>query len=318
MSIIDLMTSQIHAVVSPCWQLRDALADEVISSWDGPVKRVSDPEDLDAILVGLDTPSLFEPPSLWRITVHGKYVAKHKEALKGLAGQAVTGGVIVLVAESLPKNEIVGKAIHKAQAFHEAPLPKGKELRAWLTSQLVNHASEVERPKDVADALLLHRSDDFDGILSAIEQVALYVDEGPITVAAVNELIAGEAEQPIWNCTGAILEGRADQAIRLLYAGAGLAPEQVLAALIGEIRRCLASLLSRDDKEAMRMAGLPGRGNLYHARRRAQELGRKCLTRVLTGALKTQRDLRRTGTNGYLAIELLALNAQRVIRSVGG
>ena len=88
-----------------------------------------------------------------------------------------------------------------------------------------------------------------------------------------------------------------------------------LSALLGELRKIAACLETTDDGEAGRRAGLRGRPNLYHARRRAREMGQTLVLRLLNGAILASRQFRQSGTSPEVVLETLVLHAQRLIRS---
>lgn len=306
-----------QAVVGASWRLRDRLVHEVVATWDGPVHRSSEPEQFESLVLGLDTPSLFEPAALYVIRADEAWLRKHRARLEALIGQPVTGGAILLVTTKLAKNERLGKGLAKAGTLHELDLPGPRQLDGWLVTWLLAQDHDIEQPRAVAAALAQHRGDDIDGLIAAFEQVVDYVGDEPVTAAAVNALIGGSVEEPIWAFTDAVLGGQAPRALRLLHAAGGMDAHQALGAIINELRRCLCSLATSDDGDAAAMAGAR-RGNLFHTRRRAQELGRRCLLRLMTGALQGQRQLRHSGRDPLEVLETFILNAQRVIRLGGG
>ena len=318
-----LSTSRLHLIIGDSFVLRDEQLKVVISTWTGPIKRVVEPSDIGRLILDLETPSLFEDPALWLVRCDGKYLRKHAEALLPLAGTPAVGGVVVLSLSAMDKGKAgdavakLTKALKAAAALHEVESPNEKEIVAWLTARITAHPQGAEQPRRVAEALVEHLGDNVDGLLSAIEVVAIYGDHGPLTAEGVDALVAGQAGRPIWEFTGATLEGNARRAIELLHAGDGLAPQQALSALAGEIRKLVACCDTADDGEVAKWINARGRPNLYYARQRARNLGRAVLVRLLTGCLQTQRLLRQSGTNAELALETLVLHAQRIIRPAG-
>ena len=318
-----LSASRLHLIIGDSFVLRDEQLKSVISGWTGPVKRVIEPSDIGRLILDLETPSLFEDPALWLVRCDGKYLRKHAEALLPLVGTPAVGGVVVISLDALDKGKAgdavakLTKALKAAAALHEVESPNEKEIVAWLTARITAHPQGAEHPRRVAEALVEHLGDNVDGLLSAIEVVAIYGDHGPLTAEGVDALVAGQAGRPIWEFTGATLEGNARRAIELLHAGDGLAPQQALSALAGEIRKLVACCDTADDGEVAKWINARGRPNLYYARQRARNLGRAVLVRLLTGCLQTQRLLRQSGTNAELALETLVLHAQRIIRPAG-
>ncbi|HEX3135220.1 MAG TPA: hypothetical protein VHX44_16765 [Planctomycetota bacterium] len=318
-----LTTSRLHLITGSSLVLRDELLPTVLSGWSGPVKRVVEPADMHRIVLDLDTPSLFEDPALWLVRCDAKYLRKHAETLLPLAGSPAVAGVVVMSLDGPDKGkatDTVGKlvkALQAADALHAANEPDDKEVVGWLTQRLDAHPQGAENPRRVAEALVEHLGVDFDALLSAITVVAIHADAGPLTAEGVDALVAGQAGRPIWEFTGAVLEGNGRRAVELLHAGDGLAPQMALSALVGELRKLIACCDTPDDSEVAKWTLARGRPNLYYARQRARNLGRPLLVRLLTGCLQTQRQLRQGGTDIELAIETLVLHAQKAIRPAG-
>src|ERR1043165_7880647 len=315
-----LTATRLHLSTGSSLLLRDELLPSVLQGWSGPVKRVVEPADLQRIVLDLDTPSLFEDPALWLVRCDARYLRKHVEPLLPLAGSPAIAGVVVMSLTGPDKGKAGDavakqvKALTAAGALHASDEPADKEVVDWLTARLAGHPQGVEHPRRVAEALVEHLGGDLDVLLAAITVVAIHADTAPLTAQGVEALVAGQAGRPVWEFTGAMLEGNARRAIELLHAGEGLAPQMALAALVGELRKLIACCDTADDGEVARWILARGRPNLYYARQRARNLGRPLLVRLLTGCLQTQRQLRQGGTDAELALETLVLHAQRAIR----
>ena len=318
-----LTTSRLHLITGDSLVLRDELMPQVLAGWTGPIKRVVEPADLSRVVLDLDTPSLFEDPGLWLVRCDGRYLRKHAETLLPLAGVPAVAGLVVMSLDGPDKGKAgdavakLMKALTAADAIHQAEVPDEKEIVGWLTARLDRHPQGVTHPRRVAEALVEHLGDNLDALLAAIAVVAIHADQGPLTAEGVDALVAGQAGRPIWEFTGAVLDGNARRAIELLHAGDGLASQLALASLAGEIRKLIACCDTTDDAEVATWILAKGRPNLYYARQRARILGRPLLVRLLTGCLQTQRQLRQSGTDHELALETLVLHAQRVIRPGG-
>jgi DNA polymerase III delta subunit len=318
-----LTSSRLHLITGDSLVLRDELLPQVLAGWKGPVKRVVEPADLGRIVLDLDTPSLFEDPALWLIRCDGRYLRKHAETLLPLAGSPPVAGVVVMSLDGPDKGKAgdavakLVKALDAADALHQAEVPDAKEVVGWLSARLDRHPQGVANPRRVAEALVEHLGDNLDALLAAVEVIAIHAGQGPLTVEGVDALVAGQAGRPIWEFTGAVLEGNGRRAVELLHAGDGLAPQLALSSLVGEIRKLIACCDTADDGEVAAWTLAKGRPNLYYARQRARNLGKPLLVRLLTGCLLTQRQLRQSGTDAELALETLVLHAQRIIRPAG-
>ncbi len=321
----DLIISRLSMITGSSLILRDACLSDLLAQWKGPIKRLSEPNDTGRLILDLETPSLFDEPAAWVIRCGGKWLKKHAEQLAPLAGLPAVAGMLVLSVADLDKGKAKAsdpqaamlKALKQAQALHEADEPDAKSLAGWLSDRVAKHPQGADNPRQVAEALIEHLGDDIDALLNAIHMVAIFADQGRITSAGVDALIVGQAGRPIWEFTGAMLEGKASRALELLHAGDGLSPQQAISALTSEVRKLIACCDTSDDGQVAEWLNSRGKPNLYYARQRARHIGRPILLRLLTGCLQTQRQLRQTGIDHQLAIETLVLHAQRVIRPAG-
>lgn len=315
-----LTSSRLHAVVGDSLRLRDELVQGLVGQWQGVVKRVNEPQDFDRIILDLDTPSLFSDPALWVVRCEPVWLRRQVEALRRILGPVGAGsGCIVLVtrpADRTKGDTLAGllKDLGTNHAVHLVDAPAGRELPGWLCGRLTAIPQGVDRPLQVAQALIEHLGEDIDALLGALDLLVVYCDDQPVDLKAVEALVSGTAERPIWDFTGAVLEGNVRRAIELMHAGQGLEAQQALAALIGELRKLIACSESPDDGQVAEWIGARGRPNLYYARGRAKSVGRRSLTRLLHGCLMVQRQLRQAGTDVDLAMEVLVLHAQKVVR----
>lgn len=312
----DLTQSTLHAVVGGSHRLRDDALSQLLSGWDGPIKRHVEPDDLQRLVLDVGTASLFEASALQVIRAGSDYLRlkRHREALLPLVGTPVSGGVLVLVTDPPDrKDDALFKALVKAKAVHSADEPDAKGLPDWLAQRLGSVPQGCERPRQVAEGLIAALGQDVDALLGAIDVLATYAGDQSITLAAVQELYLSTAAKPLWTFVDAVLDGKAGQALEQLHAIGAEDPEAALAALMAELRKVLACLETDDDAEAARAAGIWGRPNLHYTRRRAQALGRQTVLRLLAGTIQATRQLRTGGANPELTLETLVLHARKLV-----
>ena len=302
---------RLQAVVGPSVRLRDVVVAELKAAWTGPFQRLVEPDDVARILLDLTTPSFLGDSALLLIRADQPWIKRHAELLIAHVGQPLIAGALVLIAPDLDQRSALAKGLIKAKAHYVADVPDAKVIDGWICDRLVDEPQGAERPREIAAVLREHIGDNADALLGAIEVLTIYAGDGPLTRVDAEAVLSGSAERPIWDLTGALLDGKAKRAIELLHAGGGVEPEQLLFALFSELRRLIACSETPDDAEAS--AWLGAKGNLYYARKRAKELGRPTLLRLLGGALQCQRQLRSTGTDGPLAVELFVLHAQKLL-----
>jgi len=312
-----LHASVLHAVIGTSHRLRDGVAEALIATWNGPIKRQVEPDDAQRLILDLATASLFEEPACHLIRGRAEWVKRQKDLFRDLVGQPVVGGVVVLITDPpARKDDALFKALDKAGAVHAAEEPSAKDLADWLTHRLTALPQGATDPRKIAFALIEHLGSDLDALLSAVEVLSLLRLDAPIDAAAVDELYASDAAKPLFAFSDAVLEGDAGRALKQLHAVGAGHPEQALSVLVGDLRKVLACLDSDDDAEAARLAGLFGRPNLYHPRRRAKHLGRVMTQRLLRGAALAQRAMR-SGADAMLILETLVLHARALVRRPG-
>ena len=95
----DWQQSRCLIVVSGSQRLAEEWVSEVIAAWSGPIQRHRDPTELAQILLGLDTPSLFEAPAMVLVHASDKYLTKYRDILLPHVGIPAAGGVIVVQTE---------------------------------------------------------------------------------------------------------------------------------------------------------------------------------------------------------------------------
>lgn len=313
----DLRSSTVHAVTGVSHRLRDEVAEALVRTWNGPHRRHVEPDDIQRIVLDLATASLFEEPACHLVRGRGDWVRRQRDAFRDLVGVPVSGGVIVLVTDPPPrKDDALFKALAKANAVHSADEPASRDVADWLTARIAALPQGAKDARKIAFALIDHVGTEIDALLAAVDVLSLLRLDQPLDAAAVGELHASDAAKPLFAFSDAVLEGEAGKALAQLHAVGASHPEQALMVLISDVRKVLACLDSDDDAEAARMAGLFGRPNLYHPRRRAQRLGRIVAQRLLRGAALAQRAMR-SGADAMLVLETLVLHARALVRRAG-
>ena len=308
------LETRLQVITGTSSRLRDELAGSVCAQWTGPIKRAVEPSDLARIVLDLETPSFLSEATLQVVRGDEKYVKKHQAVLAACVGQPAVNGVLLVITPSLDAREKFSKSLSAAKIVHAVEMPERGAVQGWLANRLDQLPWGVAHAGQVADCLLNIVGEDPDSLLATADVAALYAADEPLAVTHVQAVASGVAERPVWEFTAAALEGRAARAIELLYAGGGIEPQMAIGALVNEVRKLLACIENADDAAAISAAGLKGKPNLYYARKRSRELGRPVLLRVLQGLLLAQRQLRRSGQQPELVMEMLALNLARVVK----
>jgi DNA polymerase-3 subunit delta len=224
------------------------------------------------------------------------------DALADLLPELAAGSrsVLVVVAARVDSRARWVKAFGDARVVCEAP-QRARELAAFVREEGSRQGVSFERgaaellAERVGPQLLMLRQE--------IAKAALVAGaDGVVTRAAIERLGADVAEQPIWDLTDAIGEGRGGDALYLLerLLAAGAPAPVVLASLASHFRRLLRL------RSGGRVAGPP------FVQRKLESQARRYAERRLVGALRAihQTDLALKGEGGLrpaLALERLVI-----------
>ncbi|NRA36930.1 MAG: hypothetical protein HRU15_02215 [Planctomycetes bacterium] len=319
---MELTELRVHVVVSSSYRLRYEVLQELMSQWDGPIERSSDPPQLADLLMQMDTPSLFGDNSLHIIAASDAYLSKHAALIAEQVGKAIHAGVLIIHAAALPKGKSpLRNALKKEGGLHTVTEPgtRAQDLEKWLQLRLDNLSVRCEHSLQVARSLIQHRGQNIDALLSSIDVLEQFADDQAISPETVHELIGGSAQEPLYKFSDAFLKGESRTALGLMYAGKGLESQGIINSLSAEIRKLLCALDWSEPDEISYHAGMKRKLSdkaVWAIRKRAMGMGKRCLLRLLTGIIQAQKDLRSTGRDEELIMETLVYNASRVIRSM--
>jgi DNA polymerase-3 subunit delta len=163
------------------------------------------------------------------------------EALAGVVADVTTSDActLVVVAEQIDRRSRWVKAFAEPAAFVACDPPKNaKEALGFLRDEA--RAQGVALEPAAAELLAESVGPNLLALRQELTKAALYAGEGArVTRAHVRETICAIAEEPIWDLTDAIGEGRAADALGALgrMLGAGAPPPVLLAALAGHFRK---------------------------------------------------------------------------------
>jgi hypothetical protein len=310
---MNLSGSRLHAIVGSSFRMRDELFATFRADWEGGCQAEADGDRLPDLVMDLGTPSLFGGRRLVSLRADERLLKRYADDLLPLVGVEVVAGVLVLLVDKLPLTGELGKALKRAGAYHVITVPTRKDIQPWLVERLQGLPGGVERPGEVAKALLQHYGEDPDALLGGLDVACCHAGDGVLTTADVLAVSGSTAGRPVWEFTGAVLGGDVHAAFRLLAADRQLTPDGALAAIAAEIAKRLACQESRDDGEVWDMLGGRRGGSLYYVRRDAAHQDRDTLTALLRGAVRGLTDCR-SGQAPELVLEQYLIRAHRVIR----
>lgn len=214
-------------------------------------------------------------------------VLREPEARKGGKGEALAealGAVVadvagsdtctlVVIAEEIDRRARWVKAFAEPAAFVACDPPKNaKEALGFLRDEA--RAQGVTLEPAAAELLAESVGPNLLALRQELTKAVLFAGEGArVTRAHVQETICAVAEEPIWDLTDAIGEGRAADALALLarMLGAGAPPQVLLGSLAGHFR-----------KLARRRAGQPPAGHPFMVQKLERQARRYSPARLLS------------------------------------
>jgi DNA polymerase III delta subunit len=308
---------RLRVVVGASIRLRDEAIERLLTNWTGPIERRMEPE-VAPLLADADTPPIFGECALLVVRCSQEWIGRAQDRLAAQVALPCTASPLVLVTPGLDGRWALTKALTKAGVRIDAEPPGPKEMLGWLVDRLESHTQGCRQSAEVARLLMAGLGDDADTLLGGIDVLAVHQDDQPIEPSAVVALFPHAAQRPIWEFTEALLAGDVRKALNQLHAipeDARSRAEQMTAAIGAELRRLLACCESADDQEVQRW--IPGKASLFHARRRARQVGRPALLRLMNGLVQLQRSLRQSGHDPDVLMERFVCHAQRVVQPAG-
>jgi DNA polymerase-3 subunit delta len=216
------------------------------------------------------------------------------------AVSAVEGTVLVVVADSADRRARWVKAFGESRVECDAPR-RGRDLAAFVRAEAARQG--VSLGSGAAELLAERVGPQLLVLRQEIEKASLVAGPGrKVTREHVAAVTVDVAEEPIWDLTDAIGEGRGADALetlaRILRGGA--APPVVLGALVGHFRRLL------------RVRGGAGVGGPAFVQRKLQSQARRFSERRLLACLRAihHTDLALKGAGALtprLALERLVI-----------
>jgi DNA polymerase-3 subunit delta len=199
------------------------------------------------------------------------------ESLPAAIAAAVDGAstVLVVVAAKVDKRSRWVKAFRDPAGFVACDAPKpGREVVAFAREEAgrlgitLGRGAAEALSEAVGPQLLLLRHE--------LEKARLLAGDGPVTREHVLATVSQVAEEPIWDLTDAIGEGRTGEALAVLgrLLGSGAPPPVLLGSLIGHFRKLLRA------RHGGQLAGHPFAVRKWEAQARRYTPGRlrSCLT----------------------------------------
>ncbi len=309
------LTARITAIVGSSMRLRDEALKHLLADWPGPVERHPEPDDLTSLLAALDSPTLFGDPPLLVVRGDERWLKKVQEALAVEVTKPPGVGRMILLLSALDGRSALAKALGKSRSLVDADGPDERNAIDWTVQRLTDHPQGALQARELASVLVEVCGAQADALLMAIDVLAIHAGDDAISPAGLPVIAASGLKRPPWELSSAVLEARAPRAIDMYHAGGKPEPEAFVNACAMEVRRLLACAENLPEEQLAEIFGKNAKGWVIDkSRQRARGIGRPTLLRLLGGLIGLQRQLRTSGTDADLAVELFVLHAQRLLR----
>lgn len=253
----------------------------------GPTHFDGERAALAEVLDEVRTPSLLGGNRIVIVDEADELITRFREKLERYCAAPATNGCLILLCDSLPKNQRIYKAIAACGEIVTVEAPKGRALVGWI----IERAKEIHGKSIAADAVDLLRAQigDIPGALDTeLAKLAAYVGDRPdIRTADIEILTDCHREEIIFAVVDALAVGDAAVALaswEQVLATDRAAPGRAIAGMAWALRTMLEARREID-------AG----GNVYHLAPRLRvdpSVLRKRMERFSSRQLeRMQRDL---------------------------
>lgn len=252
-----------------------------------------------------------------------KFVTRYRDRLEGWVERSQPERLLVLELKTWPGNTRLAKAVEKVGLAIDCRVPvKGKEVtafnraaRKWLAARATKvhgvkiEGSALERLFDLLPLSL--------GVLDCeVAKLALLAEGKPIDLRLVEQNVGDWRTREAWDMIDAMVDGRADEAIRQLgkLLAAGEEPIVLLAQIASNLRKfATAARLVEQTEQAGRRVALGSileqagffKFKLDDAQRRLKQIGRRRATQLADWLLAA--DLAMKGHNSSKPLQRLEL-----------
>jgi len=179
----------------------------------GPTRFDGEKATLAEVLDEVRTPSLLGGSRLVIVDDADELITRFREKLERYCAAPVTNAALVLLCDSLPKNQRIYKAIAACGEIQMVEAPKGRVLSRWILDRArTTYGKQIS--EDAADLLRAQVGDSAGTLDAELSKLATYVGERTeIRLADVEVLTDCHREEVIFAVVDAVAEGRTADAI---------------------------------------------------------------------------------------------------------
>jgi DNA polymerase-3 subunit delta len=206
----------VYALVGADSYLQTEKLAEILETFPADLQRIDldgEKADLADVLDELRSFAMFGGGKLVVVRDADEFISRFREQLEHYLGAPSSSGTLVLRVASLPSNTRVHKLIQKVGAVEKCDPPKAGDLPRWI----MTHAKAAHRlivNLDAAQLLADLIGDDLGRLDNELAKLALLSDTGKLEAKDVQQGVAFQREQEMWDMTNEIAAGHPDKALR--------------------------------------------------------------------------------------------------------
>lgn len=141
------------------------------------------------------------------------FITRFREPLENYLAEPSSSATLILRVASLPANQRVYKLIQKVGSVEKCEPPKATDLPRWISGH-AKLAHRLQVNLDAAQLLADLIGDDLGRLDNELAKLALQSDTGRLELKDVQNGVAFQREQEMWDMTNEIAAGHADGALR--------------------------------------------------------------------------------------------------------
>jgi DNA polymerase-3 subunit delta len=210
------MVKPVHALVGADAFLQTQKLREILSQLPKEAQRIDvdgERAELADVLDELRSFAMFGGAKVVVVGNGDEFITRFREQLENYCERPADSATLVLRVNSLPSNQRIYKIIAKTGEITKCAPPADREIVPWVIGRAKNEHKLAVTPQ-AAEMLKDLIGDDLGRMDNELAKLALQATGGKVDVADVQQSVAFQREQEMWNMTDEIAAGHATAALR--------------------------------------------------------------------------------------------------------
>jgi DNA polymerase-3 subunit delta len=210
------MVKPVHALVGADAFLQTQKLREILSQLPKEAQRIDvdgERAELADVLDELRSFAMFGGAKVVVVGNGDDFITRFREQLENYCERPADSATLVLRVNTLPSNQRIYKIIAKTGEITKCAPPADREIVPWVIGRAKNEHKLAVTPQ-AAEVLKDLIGDDLGRMDNELAKLALQATGGKVDVADVQQSVAFQREQEMWNMTDEIAAGHATAALR--------------------------------------------------------------------------------------------------------